>query len=71
MRLFSHEYYSGMRQISILFLDIGISDGNVWFRLFGKGLRFADRSKHKALFSERNGYEKVIRIGKWSVKFLK
>lgn len=45
-------------------------DGGLWFRVFGLGLSIADRSKHPALFSERNGYEKVLRIGKWVVRGL-
>jgi hypothetical protein len=47
------------------------SDGRFWFRLFGVGLRFADRFKHRACFSERNGYYKVLRAGKWSVGYLR
>ena len=40
-----------------------------WFRLFGRGLAW----KHKSMglsFSERYGYTKYIRIGKWIVKYL-
>ena len=45
-------------------------DGGWWFRICGFGIRCADRSKHRALFSERNGLVKVLRIGRWSFRFL-
>lgn len=53
------------------FAHIARSNGRMWFRLLGYGLSFSDRTKHKAPFSERNGFVKVLRIGKWSVKLLK
>jgi len=40
-----------------------------WFRLFGRGLMW----KHEdigLLFSERNGYTKYIKIGKWIISCL-
>lgn len=40
-----------------------------WFRLFGIGLRW----KHQSLdliFSERNGYKKYVKIGKWIITYL-
>lgn len=39
-----------------------------WFRVFGFGLRVADRSVIPSLFSEREGLCYVIRWGKWSIK---
>ena len=45
-------------------------DGFYWFRLFGRGLKFKDITKHRLLFSERNGYEKYIKIGNWIVGYL-
>lgn len=47
------------------------SPGFFWFRIYGYGLRFADRSKHAPLFSERTGRVKVLKIGKWSILFLR
>lgn len=38
-----------------------------WFRVFGYGLRFIDRSVHSPSFSIRNGYTKEWRIGRWGV----
>jgi len=35
-----------------------------WFRLFGKGLRWKDETV-SFMFSERNGYKKYLKIGKW------
>jgi hypothetical protein len=40
-----------------------------WFRLFGRGLKW----KHETVgltFSERNGYSKFVRAGKWIVAYL-
>ena len=42
-----------------------------WFRLFGLGLSIQDRSIHPAMFSERVGLRKSLRIGKWSVTWLR
>jgi len=46
-------------------------DGTGWFRIFGKGLKWKDTTKHKLLFSERNGYSKALNIRKWRIGFLK
>jgi hypothetical protein len=46
-------------------------DGGIWFRVFGHGLSIVDKIKHPPLFSERNGYRKVFRIGKIGVKYLR
>ena len=46
------------------------SDGALWFRLFGVGLNIQDRTKHDPLFSERYGHTKVLRLGKWAIRFL-
>ena len=45
-----------------------IYEGGFWFRLFGRGLSISD---HPPMFSERYGYRKVVRIGKWGIKYLK
>jgi hypothetical protein len=45
-------------------------DGGLWFRVYGVGLSVQDRSKHPALFSERNGHVKVLRCGKWALRLL-
>lgn len=40
-----------------------------WFRLFGIGVSW----KHESLgllFSQRNGYSKYIKIGKWVISYL-
>lgn len=42
-----------------------------WFRLFGKGLKWKNLSINKLSFSERNGYKKGFKIGKWYIGFLK
>lgn len=43
-----------------------------WVRLGrnGPGLRVADRRRHEPLFSERMGYQRVLRLGPWSIAWL-
>lgn len=45
-------------------------DDGGWFRLFGFGLYWKDVNKNPLLFSERNGYVKNIRLGKWFIGVL-
>lgn len=45
-------------------------DGGFWFRVYGVGLSVQDRQHRPALFSERNGYTKVLRIGKRAIRLL-
>ena len=45
-------------------------DGGVWIRILGKGISIINKQKHPPLFSERNGYRRVLRIGKWGVEHL-
>ena len=40
-----------------------------WFRLFGCGLMWKHESKGLR-FSERNGYTKYLKLGKWIIKWL-
>lgn len=42
-----------------------------WFRVFGYGLAWHNRNIHPPLFSERYGYRKVLRLGRWSIEQLK
>ena len=46
------------------------NNGYGWFRLFGKGLKWKNSLIHGLNFSERNGYSKVLKIGKWNIGFL-
>lgn len=46
-------------------------DGEFWIRFFGYGFRIIDKNKNPPLFSERNGYRKVYRLGKFGLEFLK
>lgn len=41
-----------------------------WIRIFGYGIRWKDLTMCPELFSERNGYCKIVYIGKWSIKWL-
>lgn len=42
-----------------------------WFRLFGIGLVWKDKSIHGLTFSQRNGYTRGISIGKWYISNIK
>ncbi len=44
--------------------------GCVWFRIFGRGLKIKDTTISPLFFSERNGYTKGIKIGKWYIGYL-
>lgn len=48
-------------------------DGGFWFRItqYGWGFSVVDKLKNPPLFSERTGYKKVLRIGKFGIKLLK
>ncbi len=43
--------------------SLHVSEGCLWFRVFGYGLSAMDREKHKPLFSTRKRGE--YRIGRW------
>jgi hypothetical protein len=47
-------------------------DGGFWLRIGkrGRGFAVSDKIKHPPLFSERYGYRKVLRIGKWGFEIL-
>jgi len=46
--------------------------GSYWIRFFKKrGIQLNDRNINPAPFSERNGYKKTLRIGKWAISTLK
>ena len=45
--------------------------GSVYFRILGWGLRLDDARLHPPLFSERNGFVRVLRLGPWRLKLLR
>ena len=45
--------------------------GLFWFRIFGRGLVVKDVRLHPLLFSERHGYQRMIRIGPWVIRYLR
>jgi len=40
-----------------------------WFKIFGRGLAWRHEKKG-LLFSERNGYTKYWKVGKWYIRFI-
>ena len=59
-----------MKDINSYILKYHIGDGLFWIRIFGEGVHIKDLTKHDLIFSERNGWTKTIRIGKWNIKWL-
>lgn len=41
-----------------------------WIRVVGYGLCWKDTRRIRNLFSERNGYATLLRIGHWQLKWL-
>ncbi len=52
-------------------LNGSIYNGGLWFQMFGYGISVVNKKKHPPLFSEREGFRKVFRIGKLGIEFLK
>lgn len=44
--------------------------GGLWFRILNRGLAIENRRIIPALFSERIGYVRVLRLGPWAVRWL-
>jgi len=60
-----------MTMSKLKLIHVYFDDGIFWIRLFGKGISVVDKKKYPPLFSERFGYRKVVRIGKWGIEWLK
>ena len=41
-----------------------------WFRVFGYGLSYVNLTNGKLSFSERNGFSRYIKIGRWSFRWI-
>ena len=52
------------------FISYHRGPGIFWFRIFGYGITFKDTTKYALLFSERYGYTKSLRLGKWYIRIL-
>ncbi len=53
------------------YIEITVYRGGCWFRIWGYGLSIVNKRKHPPLFSERYGYRKVLRFGRWGVEILR
>ena len=42
-----------------------------WIRIFGLGVKYKHIPTHPLLFSERNGYIKMLKINNWCVSKLR
>lgn len=47
-----------------------IGKGMFWFRINGRGLSIKNIREHKLLFSERIGEIKILKIGRWVLRFI-
>ncbi|MEH2135429.1 hypothetical protein [Nostoc sp.] len=59
------------KRLKSLSFSASIYDGGFWFRILGIGLSVVNREKHPPLFSQRNGFMKSIKFGKWNIAKLK
>lgn len=55
--------------VDLRFFRVSMRSTGIWFRLFGKGFSI-DRDM-PTLFSERYGFRKVRRWGRWSFEVLR
>ncbi len=51
-------------------IDWNCGRGFFWVRVFGRGVQVKDVRLHPLLFSERNGYRRVLRLGPLAVVWL-
>ena len=42
-----------------------------WIGIFGAGIKFKDTKIHPLIFSERYGYTKSIKVGRWYIGWLR
>ena len=59
-----------LRLYGVSIWAMALSNGLGWMRIFGKGIHWKDTTKYILYFSERNGYRKVLNIGKWRLSLL-
>ncbi len=42
--------------------------GGFWVRVMGRGISIENKQKCRPLFSERNGYRRIVRFGRWGAE---
>lgn len=47
------------------------AEGSLWFRIFGLGLSISDIRKWPQTFSQRNGYTRWFKLGRFKIVILK
>lgn len=48
-----------------------LTNGAGWVRVFGRGFYYKNTETKWLSFSERNGYKKTLRLGKWLIGYLR
>jgi len=56
-----------MKSLRLPFVDFYQNPSGFMLSVFGLGLRVIDRSRHRALYSVRNGLVREWRIGRWGI----
>ena len=62
------QYTLKILRVRVLIINLAKKWG--WFRLFGRGVKWK-HEEQGLMFSERNGYTKYLKIGKWVIAILK
>lgn len=57
--------------INILPIELSITRGSFWIRVFGKGISIINRKVTPELFSSRLGKRKIIRIKQYTIEYLR
>jgi hypothetical protein len=67
-----HLHIPNLLRAEEAFLEVtwNFYNGGFWIRAFGRGVIVTNKLKHPPLFSERNGYRHVFRIGRWAIEWL-
>lgn len=51
-------------------INYSINNRRGWIRVFGYGVSWKDTSRHRLRFSERNGYDTGLQVGRYYVSLL-
>lgn len=63
-------YYRHWRFLGFDVFTYYSHQGAGWFRLFGREISWKDMNRHSLMFSERYGYTKYLKVGKYAIKKL-
>jgi len=61
---------NGSIMLQLPFLSAMAGHGFFWFRILGLGLHFTDGRRNPPCFSERYGYLKFLKVGRFRIRIL-